>query len=172
MKIPELQVGLDQIPPEGLELALNIAPESLAALVATDSEPPVVRSPLLGRLRLIRLDEERLALKGAFEVEVEIPCDRCLGEIRAVLTGEVNEILDLVAPGGATAEDRAEDRDESDGILEIRGGQVDLTPLLAEHFWLAWPFRFICRADCAGLCPRCGANLNDGQCRCPASGEK
>jgi uncharacterized protein len=24
-----------------------------------------------------------------------------------------------------------------------------------------------CRPDCKGLCPRCGANLNDGPCTCP-----
>ena len=26
--------------------------------------------------------------------------------------------------------------------------------------------RFLCREDCKGLCSRCGANLNDGECDC------
>jgi uncharacterized protein len=28
------------------------------------------------------------------------------------------------------------------------------------------PMRFLCHPDCAGLCPQCGANLNDGPCSC------
>lgn len=37
-----------------------------------------------------------------------------------------------------------------------------LTELLEEEF----PFRILCREDCAGLCPRCGKDLNEGSCQC------
>lgn len=156
-------VKLDDISPEGLNLILNVAPGPLAALAATESEdPPRIRSPLTGTLRLART-KSGLAIKGDFAVEVEIPCDRCLKAAAAALRGEVDERLNLVNPGEQAA--LAED-DNLDGGLEVQNGQVNLAGLLAELFWLAWPFRFICRPDCAGICPQCGADLNDGPCGC------
>jgi len=163
MKAPQLMVKLDDIPPEGLNLILNVAPGPLAAMVATESEdPPRILSPLTGTLRLTRT-KSRLAIKGDFEALVEIPCDRCLNVAAAPLKAEVNEKLDLINPGDNQETGPDEDLD---GGLKLQNGQVNLAGLLAELFWLAWPFRFICRPDCAGICPRCGADLNDGPCGC------
>lgn len=167
MKTPQLMVTLDDIPPEGLNLILNVAPGPLAAMVATEAEePPRILSPMTGALHLTRT-KSRLSVKGDFTVEVEIACDRCLNPAAAALRGEVDERLDLSPPGQKP--ERSEDED-LDGGLEIQNGQVNLAGLLAELFWLAWPFRYVCRPDCAGLCPRCGADLNGGPCACPQSG--
>lgn len=161
MKTPQLLVTLDDIPAEGLNLILNVAPGPLAALVAAESEePPRILSPLSGALQL-RRTKSLLSVKGDFRVEVEIPCDRCLTDSVTALTGEVDEKLDLAGSG-----EKAEDGEDLDGGLEVQNGQVNLAGLLAELFWLAWPFRHVCRPDCAGLCPRCGADLNGGLCAC------
>jgi uncharacterized protein len=69
--------------------------------------------------------------------------------------------MDADGPGNA--------EDGEDGALAVTDGRVDLAGLLAESFWLAWPYRFICRPDCAGLCPICGADLNRGACGCRKS---
>lgn len=162
MNLPQLLVTLEDIPPEGLDLDLKLEPGQLAPLVATEAEtPPVLLSPLIGKLHLTRT-KTWLSLQGDFQVEVEIPCDRCLVPSPVVLIGEVTEKLELVAPG-----QKAEGDEELDGTLEVKGGQVNLSGLMAEMFWLAWPFRHICRPDCAGICPRCGADLNVGPCGCP-----
>jgi uncharacterized protein len=47
------------------------------------------------------------------------------------------------------------------------GDEVDLSPLICEELLLALPTRPLCREECRGLCPRCGTNLNQGECRCP-----
>ena len=44
-----------------------------------------------------------------------------------------------------------------------------MTPLVYEEAILALPTRPLCAEDCRGLCPRCGANLNQGACGCPAA---
>lgn len=163
MKIPELLIRLDDIPPEGLEIILNVDPERLRALVSAEGQtPPALRSPLTGDLKLTRSDQ-RLSLKGSFQVGVEISCDRCLNDTATVISGRVDESLLLAEPGRSGVADDGDDETES---LVIENGQVDLSGLVAEYFWLAWPFRFICRPDCAGLCSRCGADLNDGPCGC------
>ena len=42
--------------------------------------------------------------------------------------------------------------------------------MLAEQVNLAIPMNIICRSDCRGLCPHCGANLNNEECRCEKHG--
>jgi uncharacterized protein len=45
--------------------------------------------------------------------------------------------------------------------------ELDLRPALREEWLLAQPRYVLCRDDCKGLCPRCGADLNAAQCSCP-----
>lgn len=44
--------------------------------------------------------------------------------------------------------------------------QVDLTPLFRDQVILAVPFAPLCREDCKGLCPQCGADRNRETCDC------
>ena len=159
--IPGLVVVLEDVPPEGLERALDVSPEALAALVAGgEEEPPAFVSALTGALRL-RLLGTRLEVRGSFQVGVNLACDRCLALTQAVLTGEIEESLFLETSVSTSAGGGGEEEG-----LAVTDGRVDLAGLLAESFWLAWPYRFICRPDCAGLCPACGADLNQGPCGC------
>ena len=43
---------------------------------------------------------------------------------------------------------------------------IDLTDDIKDIIILEYPIRQLCKADCKGLCQRCGANLNQGACRC------
>lgn len=161
MNISDLRIPIESIPSEGLDLPVSLSPEVLTPLVTVEGqEPPVIISPLEGELKL-RLSGNRLLLKGFFEVEVEIPCDRCLADSRTRLNGKIDEVLELISPGENVGDD-----DEGDGALEVIDGKVNLSGLLSEFFWLAWPFRFTCGEDCVGLCSRCGADLNQGPCGC------
>ena len=46
------------------------------------------------------------------------------------------------------------------------GKEIDLDPILREQLLLALPGYPVCKDDCKGLCPVCGANLNDRECGC------
>jgi len=50
------------------------------------------------------------------------------------------------------------------GFFEGEG--LFLADVLREQVLLALPMKVICRSDCRGLCPNCGANLNHEECRC------
>lgn len=116
---------------------------------------------LHGELTFIRL-QENLLLQGWLEGEVTLECSRCLEpyvqplrmeieiEFRpsvAVLTGEV-----LSPP-------------EDDSVYMIDGQHVvDLAEAVREQVLLNLPMRALCSPDCAGLCPICGKNLNQGPC--------
>jgi uncharacterized protein len=50
--------------------------------------------------------------------------------------------------------------------------QVDVTAAVREELALAVSAFPLCREDCAGLCPRCGADLNLGPCSCPVPSQR
>ena len=88
-------------------------------------------------------------LSGLLSAQVRTPCGRCLTPVDQCLTVELNEDFD-----------EAEFPDE-DSMMDV--GEI------AAQVWSAsLPMRTLCAEECAGLCPRCGKNLNEGPCDCPA----
>jgi len=57
-------------------------------------------------------------------------------------------------------------REEDLGVVEVEGEWLETEPLVAEQVLLQRPTHPLCREDCRGLCPRCGQNLNEGDCGC------
>jgi uncharacterized protein len=43
---------------------------------------------------------------------------------------------------------------------------IDLSDDVREMVLLSVPLKLICREECRGLCSRCGADLNAGECGC------
>jgi uncharacterized protein len=93
-------------------------------------------------------------------VDYVAQCARCLSPV----TGEF--ALDLektVAPRNLLG-----DLDESklDEYAIIEDGFLDMDEQLLEQLEMEFPMRFLCHEDCKGLCPKCGKNLNEGECNC------
>jgi uncharacterized protein len=95
---------------------------------------------------------------GKLEVPVRLACRRCLKP----LPRTVEVALDLLY-------DRGVGEQEADAQvypLDAEASTLDLTPALREQLLLAVPGYPLCREDCAGLCPKCGVDLNEGSCDC------
>ena len=122
----------------------------------SDDPKPVDGVIVTGRLS--SAGEDKFYFSGRMSGEVDEECRRCLGPARV----KVDEELHLLF---ADATD--EESDDSDVyMLEPRATTVDLRPALREQWLLAVPGLALCREDCKGLCPRCGADLNLGPCNC------
>jgi uncharacterized protein len=80
-------------------------------------------------------------------------CRRCLRPVEAVLTAAVLEIYEPEPTEGETQ--------------LLQGGHIDVEPVAREAVLLELPLAPLCREGCAGLCPQCGADLNQGACGCP-----
>lgn len=63
------------------------------------------------------------------------------------------------------AEKLESDEDEDKFVL-MEGASLDVEQICGEQLILNLPLRFLCRKDCKGLCPVCGADLNTGACSC------
>lgn len=98
--------------------------------------------------------------RGAVAGEVRGTCRRCLTEVLVTVDARVDVLF-------TTDPDAADDP----GVYPLgdRDTHIDLRPVLREELALAAPSYFLCRDDCAGLCPRCGADLNQGPCGCSAA---
>ena len=53
---------------------------------------------------------------------------------------------------------------EFDEEYKFKKGLVDLTEMVNEKLLLSMPYSVYCKEDCKGLCPECGANLNQTNC--------
>lgn len=54
--------------------------------------------------------------------------------------------------------------------IPFSGDTIDVTPEVIKGVIMALPMKAICHAECRGLCPSCGQNLNQGECRCADTG--
>jgi DUF177 domain-containing protein len=96
---------------------------------------------------------------GRIAGDVTVPCRRCLSDAHARVEDESHIIY---------AETGDEEIDDPDVYpLDPSDRYLDLRPAIREEWLLAQPRFVICRDDCQGLCPRCGADLNAGPCACP-----
>jgi uncharacterized protein len=96
-----------------------------------------------------------LLLTANFSGMVHSQCVRCLDDIEQKLTTDFTE---LYAFSQRTMTDSE--------LLVPDDGKIDLTPLVSEYLLLEIPHKPICKPDCAGLCPQCGANWNIETCDC------
>jgi uncharacterized protein len=104
----------------------------------------------------------RASVKGTVRAE----CHRCAGEFDLPLEVE----LALIVERGRDAAP-PEDPDEEDFVVVPAGDErYDIFPRVREALILELPIKVLCREDCKGMCPTCGADLNDGECGCPREG--
>jgi len=89
------------------------------------------------------------ALRLRFRVRLHGPCYRCLGDAVVDLPIDVREYQ-------ATNPDSDELR-----TPYLDDDRLDLSAWARDSVVLALPEQILCRADCAGLCPVCGRNLNE-----------
>jgi len=106
-------------------------------------------SPIELDLRLETVIEGVL-VTGTAAVSVVGECVRCLTEITSELEVDLQELF--VYPNSDAS---------ADEVSRLEGDLLDLEPLIRDEVVLELPFQPLCRADCAGLCPECGANRND-----------
>ncbi len=105
-----------------------------------------------------------IRLRGRLSAGMELQCARCLEPV----TQDIQREFELLyRPLGADAgKDELSVTDAEAEIGYYQGEGLLLEDVLREQVLLALPLKVTCRADCKGLCPQCGKNLNQEQCSC------
>jgi uncharacterized protein len=105
-----------------------------------------------------------IRLRGSLSAGLELQCARCLEPVPQEIKREFEL---LYRPLGTDAgKDELSVTDAEAEIGYYQGEGLLLEDVLREQVLLALPLKVTCRADCKGLCPQCGKNLNQEQCSC------
>jgi uncharacterized protein len=118
-----------------------------------------------GKCHLLRT-QRSILVKCALKTEVELTCSRCLGRFRHPLKIKYEEeyIPTVDIHSGAPLPSL----EEVSAFTIDEFHTIDLTEAVHQYSLLAMPMKALCDEDCAGLCQKCGQNLNQGKCDCPA----
>jgi uncharacterized protein len=97
---------------------------------------------------------EGVLVTGTVTAPVRGECGRCLDPFAAEVTVEVQE---LFAYPDSTTDETAEEYE----VSRLTGARLDLEPVVHDAVVLGLPLAPLCRDDCRGLCPACGARWED-----------
>ena len=106
---------------------------------------------------------EGILASGILRAHVKGTCDRCLEDAEFDVSAEVDEYYLFEEPEHVEGED-----DDVEFSLVSEDHTIDLSDAFLSALVMETPFVVLCREDCKGLCPVCGANLNEGPCACSA----
>ena len=92
-------------------------------------------------------------VSGEIVCHIDGFCDRCLTKVRDAIAIDFDQIF---------YKDSSDDED----AYVYTDSKLDITKAISDEIALGLPTNLLCSPDCKGLCPKCGANLNEQQCNC------
>jgi uncharacterized protein len=162
-----VKLRIDDITAEGREISFAEPEQEINhSLTRGSLHEYFVKAPLQVSLSYYRAGTE-IFISGRLDAATTAACSRCAEEFDLPSHRRFRYVLaaKVMRDGNGFAL-KAEDLEFS----FYHGDEVDLTPLIREQALLALGERPLCREDCRGLCPQCGANLNEGDCGCVPRG--
>ncbi|MFG7940424.1 MULTISPECIES: YceD family protein [Streptomyces] len=105
---------------------------------------------------------EGVLVTGTARAPLTGECVRCLEPIEQELETDFQEMFSYpdADDRGRPQADAGDDAEDEDRLF-LEGDLFDLEPVLRDAVVLALPLQPVCREDCPGLCPECGARLAD-----------
>ena len=145
------------------EIRKHLTGKKLLQFEAEPAELDIIETELsiTGKVRIegeISNVGDVLLLKARVSAAVNRVCSRCLKEFTAESSADV---LEKFYPSGSPGV-------ENDAYV-YEADIVDITEPLRESLLLAEPLRALCKEDCLGICPVCGADRNVHPCSCDSS---
>lgn len=107
---------------------------------------------------------DKFLVHGTIHGAIRIRCDRCLEPFRKEVQSPFH--VYLAVPRQGADQEEIELLEEDMEVDFLKGDAIDLGDIAREQIYLSLPMRMICKESCRGLCPVCGANLNETPCRC------
>lgn len=153
-------ISLLRLPVDGLAFNHQYKADELDT---SEHEFELATLPLVtGRVNRAGMD---VRVRGEIKSALKAQCDRCLNDVPIPIETSFDLIYVPHEIGaGQPGEHEVLDRDLA--VATYENEQINIDDLVLEQLELSLPTRVLCREDCQGLCPECGADLNFEQCRC------
>jgi len=135
-----MKIEISRIPFEGLEIEEDLTPLELEL-----EEAGIVwfTGPIHIKADVSRITNA-VTVAAQLSGSLRMTCSRCLNEFDVSLKKD----LQLNYP------------------IEKQQRHIDIMDDIREEILLEYPFKPLCKAQCKGICPQCGVNLNEGKCKC------
>ncbi len=130
--------------------------------IGLEEEGAVYRKPVNVEVRITRTGPTA-TLVADIRTEVERTCGRCLSTFREELRTEAREALRIE---GERARIIDVEYEGNPGVMPGPAGSISLDNIVREAILVCSPMQPVCRPDCRGLCPVCGADRNKIDCGC------
>lgn len=155
-----LTIKVSIIPEEGMERDWTIPPEAFAE----GKHPLPVSGPVALHGKLYKTGEI-VYLDGEISGALELTCSRCLKKFESRFDGEVSSVY--MPSHGMDIEEREVELTAEDMDAQLYQGEaISLFEPVRDQIALSIPISPLCDEKCKGLCPVCGANLNETECGC------
>jgi uncharacterized protein len=161
-----VRIRIDEIPESGRILRFHWEQDRLRQFVPHDDPFNLNLLRPVSVLLSLERHQDHLRITGRIEGHLKVGCHRCLKPFPLLL----NEAVDIYLVEKERMPKEGDRELEPDEIVyEFFDGEViEVDHLVAEQIFLALPVKVLCSEDCKGICPGCGANLNEEPCRCKA----
>ena len=162
-----MEFKVSELEREPIEFDLELPPGAIDFGEEAEQAGPLAAS---GRAEVIhehRGPKEIVAdirLKGRFSGKFQVPCARCVEPVEVPVGVEFDLIFRPVGADSDMGEHSISAPETEIGYYQK--DSLALEDVLREQVLLALPVRTLCKPDCKGLCPRCGANRNTQPCSC------
>lgn len=152
-------VSINDLPPDGKNFELDDQEIWLEPLREFKMECRITQ-PLKIKFFVMPADAGCI-VRGQLNGSVVVPCSRCAEDAKIDMDARFDEYEEIPEQG------RGKGRDvEGHIVFDRNAPMLNLAEVAWEQFMLAMPPQILCRENCKGLCPQCGANLNLGECGC------
>ncbi|MBP1545096.1 MAG: DUF177 domain-containing protein [Oscillospiraceae bacterium] len=144
-------IGLRQlyeITGESLDISSEVSPERLNEIHGYSFIGPVsLKGIVQNRAGVV-------SLNYCAELTITAECDRCLSGFERSYSFDFEHILVRSLNG------------DNDDYVVTENDKLELDELAVNDILLQMPTKLLCKEDCKGLCPKCGADLNISDCSC------
>lgn len=165
-----MRIHIHTISEDGQQVAFENSANAFPILKNLEGEHACgFKSPVSARLTVMPFHDV-FRIEGRISTLVSLDCSRCLGRFDMAIETEFSATYENRPHQEPEDDDAAEvelTRDQM-GTLSFSGDVIDLTGEIAQQVVMSIPFQPLCSEKCQGLCAHCGANLNEGPCRCHA----
>jgi uncharacterized protein len=112
----------------------------------------------------IRLSGNQVFVSGHVETRAQVECDRCLKPVELPVSTDFT--LEYISDSDYETSQAAELTEAEMSVSVFDGQAIDVDEIVKEQILLTVPTRMLCREDCRGICPECGADRDTGECNC------
>ena len=159
-----MKVNVRDILLEGLRLKIAEDGSELQAIAGEMGF--LIIPPVSADLLFLKSDGD-IFVRGDMNALLKLRCSRCLKEFEHRISSNIDIVYTLGPLHGVKEKERTR---EDVNTHHLAGDEIDINAVLVEQLSLDMPMQPVCRTTCKGLCPKCGRDLNQGECGCPAAG--